>query len=185
MRLLVVLAWLWVLTGSAAADQYDDAISEAFPGHRIVQPSERWLPKEEMDPEDYEKARNAPAVIVGRFNHDQYEDFAAYTLDPASKRRPHGLSESFGAYSGGLAVCFGREGGRYRCQRIQPEGVLIPHPWYLERIPPREQRCPAEPSDRSTIRLTSDALGVWPMLGTAGRVLIFQPDDSILECSFD
>ncbi len=189
MRLLAVFAWLWVLTGSAAADQYDDAISEAFPGHRIVQPSERDLLKEHMHPRDYEKARKAPAVVVGRFNHDEFEDFAAYILDPASKRRTGPLPERFpdgvDTYSGGLAVCFGRGGGRYRCQRVPPEGVLIPPPWYLERIPPREQVCPTDHDRRNTIRLTTDALAERPMLGNADRVLIFQPDESLLECTFD
>lgn len=189
MKLLAVFAWAWVICGSAIADQYDDAISAAFPGYRIVQPSERWLPKEHMGPKDYEKARKAPAAVVGRFNHDEFEDFAAYILDPASKRRTEPLSEAFpdgvDDYRGGLTVCFGQEGGRYRCQRIPPAGVLIPHPWYLERIPPREQVCPTDHGKRDTIRLTTDALGVRPMLGNADRVLIFQPDESLLECTFD
>ncbi|MGH9255252.1 MAG: hypothetical protein ACRD3C_11870 [Vicinamibacterales bacterium] len=210
MKLLRVFACMWVVSGLATAGEYDDAISAALPGYRIVQPSERWIPVYShlpKAPDVFKKEREAPAVIVGRFNEDEYRDFAAYILDPAAKRRTEPLPPSFpdgvDAYSGGLVVCFGQKGGRYRCQRPVPQmdKVLLPHGWYLEHIPPGKLKCrglqrirPWEPlgSERrqeylgedKTISITTDALGWWPILGAGGGIMVFQPDGSYLDCSF-
>jgi hypothetical protein len=154
-------------------------------------------------PDVDKEAREAPAVIVGRFNRDKYRDFAAYILDPASKRRtqplPPGFPDGVDAYTGGLVVCFGQEGGRYRCQRPLPQmnEVLLPHPWYLERVPPGKRECaglqrirPWEPlesryehlGEHKTIRFTTDALAVRPIEGVSW-VMVSQPDGSFLDCS--
>ncbi len=197
MRFLALFSGLWLVCGSAAANQYDQVISAAFPGYRIVQPSERWVDKER--PRDYEKERNAPAVVVGRFNHDRFEDFAAFVIYPTIK-------DIYDTSPGGLAICFGQEHGGYRCQLVPPfKEVRLPHTWYLERVPPGgTQTCfelarirPWESESsrrfseylgtRKTIHITSDALGASSMLGNekyAERIIVFQPDGSFLDCTF-
>ncbi len=197
MKLLTIFAGLLVICGSATAGQYDEAIGAAFPGYRIVQPSERWVPKER--PEDYEKERNAPAVVVGRFNQDAFQDFAAFVLNPAIK-------DIYSTSPGGLAVCFGQERGRYRCQLVPPfRDIQLPHSWYLERVPPgTKQTCrelarirPWEPEtskrfaehlgEDKTIHITTDAVAASSMTGNerhADRIMVFQPDGSFLDCSF-
>jgi len=205
---VAALGWLLMLCGSANAGEYDEAISTAFPGYRIIQPSERWLPKEDMPPEEYEKARKAPAAVVGRFNQDKLKDFAAYIIDPASKWRELPIQpdfpEGYDSYRGGLVVCFGQGSRRYRCRPVfaKFEKIVLLHPWYLERIPPGKQLCPGlvrarpwEPlgsvrfreslGSNKTINIRTDALAEWPVLGNAGRIMVFQPDGSFLECSFD
>lgn len=214
MKLVAVFAWLWVVSGVATAGEYDDAISVAFPGYRVVQPSERWLPGITVYrnlPKDFsdvdKKARDAPAVVVGQFNGDKYKDFAAYILDPASKRRtaplPPEYPDGVDAYTGGLVVCFGQQGGRYRCQRPLPQvnEVVPPHNWYLEVIPPGKRDCPGlerirpwEPlgskrfkeylGEDKTIRIATDALAEWRIEGAGGHIMVFQPDGSFLSCSF-
>jgi hypothetical protein len=206
--IVAALGWLLVVCSSANAGEYDEAISAAFPGYRIIQPSERGLSKEDMGVEEYERARKAPAVVAGRFNRDKFNDFAAFIIDPASKRREPPIQPDFpqgyDAYNGALVVCFGRGEGQYRCQTTFAHfnKMLLPHPWYLERITPGKRRClglgrirPWEPlgsklyaeniGSEKTIRFTTDALGVWPALGNAGGIMIFQPDGSFLDCSFD
>jgi len=209
MKLLAVFAWLWVVSGLATAGEYDDAISVAFPGYRIVQPSERWLPvfpHLPKEPDVFKKQREAPAVIVGRFNGDEYKDFAAYILDPAPKRRTRPSSDDpdgVNVYTGGLVVCFGQEGGRYRCQHPVPQmnEILLPHNWYLEHIPPGKRECrglsrirPWEPlgSERrqeylgedKILLITTDALAMWRIDGAGGGIMVFEPDGSHLDCSF-
>lgn len=205
---LAALGGLLMMCSPVNAGEYDEAISAAFPGYRIVQPSERKLYKEDMPREEYEKARKAPAVVVGRFNDDKFKDFAAYIIDPASKRRepplPGHFPEGYDSYTGGLVVCFGQERGKYRCQPIPPyfKRIFLPYPWYLERIPPGKQKCPGlvrvRPWEQlrseqfreslgpdKTIRFTTDALGERPALGNAGAIMVFQADGSFLQCSFD
>jgi hypothetical protein len=101
-------------------------------------------------------------------------------------------------------VCFGQEGDQYRCQRPFPhfEVIQLPHNWYLERIPPGKLDCPGlgriRPSEPpgskryedylgkdKTIRIRTDALAVRQIEGNAGRIMVFQPDGSFLDCSFD
>ena len=206
--IVAALGWLLVVCSSANAGEYDEAISAAFPGYRIIQPSERGLSKEDMGVEEYERARKAPAVVVARFNQDKLKDFAAYILDPASKRRepplpPH-FPEGYDSYKGELVVCFEQGMRKYLCKPIPSyfERIFLPHPWYLERIPPGKQKCPGlgrvrpwerPGSDRyqdelgsdKTVNIRTDALGEWPVLGNAGRIMAFQPDGSFLECTFD
>jgi hypothetical protein len=161
-----------------------------------------------MFPGVRDKPRKAPAVVGGRFNQDQFKDFAAYILDPASKRRTHppspGAPEGVHTYTGWLVVCFGQEGGRYHCERpfSHLDLIQLPHNWYLERIPPGKLDCPGlgqirpwEPPGSKgyedylgkdkTIRIRTDALGVRQIEGNAGFIMVFQPDGSFLDCTSD
>ena len=58
------------LLSPALADEYQDAISKAFPGFRILAPSEINLDKD-LDPKIYNKVKDRPELIVGRFNSDR------------------------------------------------------------------------------------------------------------------
>lgn len=100
--------------------KYQDAISNAFPGSRILSPSEILLDKEEMGPELYNQVKASPGLIMGKFNNDNIEDFAALTRDTTKKTYHRTLQgevveESYEAH---LVVCYGLGGGKFDCTKI-------------------------------------------------------------------
>jgi hypothetical protein len=133
------------LTGAAVADEYQDAISKAFPGFQILGPSEIKLDKD-LDPKVYNKVKDRPELIVGRFNSDQVMDFAALIRgsrlihipeDKANRVRPDDY------YEGYLAVCLGRAHGGYECTKLEtdPLRVRLPYDGFLEKFSPGIAGC--------------------------------------------
>ena len=66
--------------------EYQDAISKTFPGYQILSPSEISLDEEEMGAELYNKVKSSPGLIVGKFNDESIEDFAALIRISAKKQ---------------------------------------------------------------------------------------------------
>jgi hypothetical protein len=96
---------------------YQDVISNFFPDHRILTPHEIVLNKNEIGPKLYDKMKTSPSLIVGKFNDDKIEDFAALTRNIEKKYyqlTPQGevVEELYWAH---LVACFGLGGGKYNC----------------------------------------------------------------------
>jgi hypothetical protein len=134
------------LTGAAVADEYQDAISKAFPGYQILGPSEIKLDKD-LDPKIYIKVKDRPGLIVGRFNSDQVMDFAALIRGSKSIHISEDKAKLIRAddyYEGYLVVCLGRaQGGGYDCTKLETEPLRIhlPYDGFLEKLSPGTAGC--------------------------------------------
>ena len=133
------------LLSPALADEYQDAISKAFPGFQILGSSEIKLDKD-LDPKIYNKVKDRPGQIVGRFNSDQVMDFAALirgsrlihiSEDKANRVRADDY------YEGYLAVCLGRAQGGYECTKLEtdPLHIHLPYDGFLEKFSPGIAGC--------------------------------------------
>ena len=107
---------------SSISDEYQDAISKAFPGYQILSPSEILLPKKEMGSKLYNKVKVSPSLIVGKFNDDQIGDFAALIRNSTKKTDTVTMDgkviASHDFYGGSLVVCYGLGEAKYDCSRI-------------------------------------------------------------------
>lgn len=126
------------LTGAALADEYQDAVSKAFPGFQILGPSEIKLDKD-LDPRVYNKVKDRPGLIVGRFNSDKVMDFAALIRGSKLIRIPEDKANRIAAedyYEGYLVVCMGRAQGGYECTELEtdPLRVHLPYDGFLEKF---------------------------------------------------
>ena len=130
---------------SAIPSEYQDAISKALPGSRILSPSEILLDKEEMGPELYNQVKASPGLIVGKFNDDNIEDFAALVRDSTKKTYTRSLQgevvEEF--YEAHLVVCYGLGGGEFDCTKIPGvfDSVGRSTDWALNKIGPGKYFC--------------------------------------------
>jgi hypothetical protein len=133
------------LTGAAVADEYQDAISKAFPGFQILGPSEiRRL--DGLEPERYNKVKDRPGLIVGRFNSDQVMDFAALIrgsklIHISEDKAKLVWAEDY--YEGYLVVCLGRAQGGYECTKLEtdPLRIHLPYNGFLEKFSPGIAGC--------------------------------------------
>lgn len=203
---------LFLLAGflsPAYADQYQDAIDKAFPGYRILGPSEVGLDKNGMNQDLYSRVKDHPGLALGDFNSDKIKDFAAIIrgstkriqpADPASKRR------AMDYYDGFLVVCYGRAQGDYDCHKMHsgPTRVFLPHRQFVGTVPPREQYClelerfrlpkrrpdpnlgfdpDAAPESSVRISLRTDAIGLFQTSGLGDVIYVYRPDGIYLECT--
>jgi hypothetical protein len=142
---LCIATLLAGLTGAAVANEYQDAISKAFPGFQILGPSEiRRL--DGLEPERYNKVKDRPGLIVGRFNSDQVMDFAALIrgsklIHISEDKAKLVWAEDY--YEGYLVVCLGRAQGGYECTKLEtdPLHIQLPYNGFLEKIPPGSEGC--------------------------------------------
>jgi hypothetical protein len=140
-----VAALLAGLTGAAVADEYQDAVSKAFPGFQILGPSEiRRL--DGLEPERYNKVKDHPGLIVGRFNSDQVMDFAALIrgsklIHISEDKAKLVWAEDY--YEGYLVVCLGRAQGGYECTKLEtdPLRIHLPYDGFLEKFSPGTAGC--------------------------------------------
>ena len=134
------------LTAAAVADEYQDAISKVFPGYQILGPSEIKLDKD-LDPRIYNKVKDRPGLIVGRFNSDKVTDFAALIrgskLIHIPKNEADGVWTAIDYYEGYLVVCLGRAQGGYDCTKLEtdPLHIQLPYNGFLEKFSPGTAGC--------------------------------------------
>jgi len=140
-----IAALLAGLTGAAVADEYQDAISKAFPGYQILGPSEIKLDKD-LDPRIYNKVKDRPGLIVGRFNSDQVMDFAALIrgsklIHISEDKANRVWADDY--YEGYLVVCLGRAQGGYDCTKLEtdPLRIHLPYDGFLEKFSPGIAGC--------------------------------------------
>ncbi len=180
LRALALMALLLPL--SALADRYDEAVGAAFPGFRIMGPSEIGLVKDEMSPKHYAEVKDRPGLITGDFNADGRPDFAALIRHPVKKRDKY--SEY---YDGHLVACYGLEGGKFDCVAITTERMQVPFQWYLTTVPPGQQTCygsrthdtqdPAprdEQGDDTTLTTRQDAIGYFRTMGNGDIMYVYR-----------
>jgi hypothetical protein len=127
----------------ALADEYQDAVSKAFPGFQILKPSEIRL--DEVNREIYAQVRDHPGLITGRINADNLTDFAALIRGPIKKQhilntQPKTVRDHYDGY---LVVCLALNGGGYKCEKLNPTPIqiLIPHSDFLLKLPPGKGWC--------------------------------------------
>ncbi len=140
-----IAALLAGLTGAAVADEYQDAISKAFPGYQILGPSEIKLDKD-LDPRIYNKVKDRPGLIVGRFNSDQVMDFAALIrgsklIHISEDKANRVWADDY--YEGYLVVCLRRAQGGYDCTKLEtdPLRIHLPYDGFLEKFSPGIAGC--------------------------------------------
>jgi hypothetical protein len=133
------------LVSPAIADEYQDAISKAFPGFKILGPSEISLNKD-LDPRIYNRVKDHPGFVLGRFNSDKVMDFAALIRGPRLIHIPENKAQGIYSddyYEGYLAVCLGQAQGGYGCTKMQTDPLRIHRPYdgFLEKFPPGNEAC--------------------------------------------
>jgi hypothetical protein len=133
------------LLSPALADEYQDAVGKAFPGFQILGPSEIKLDKD-LDPKLYEKVKDRPGLILGRFNSDQFMDFAALIRGSRLIHIPEDKANRVRAddyYEGYLVVCLGRSQGGYECTKLEtdPLRIHLPYDGFLEKFSPGTAGC--------------------------------------------
>jgi hypothetical protein len=126
------------LTGAAMADDYQDAVSKAFPGFQILGSSEIKLDKD-LDPKIYNKVKDRPGLIVGQFNSDQLMDFAALIRGSKLIHIPEDKVNRVRAedyYEGYLVVCLGRLQAGHECAKLEtdPLRLHLPYDGFLEKF---------------------------------------------------
>lgn len=192
----------------ALADEYQDAISKAFPGFQILGRSEIKLDKDRIeDPKIYDQVKDHPGLVVGRINSDNVMDFAALIRGSIRKTRPADRSSKRPAmdyYDGYLVVCYGLGAGQYKCEKLDanPLRMGIPTDYFLTKISPGEQSCEgtrkfrpprpavnpnlgfdpdAEPSTGIvSITFTTDAIGLRSY--REANDYVYHPGGMYLEC---
>lgn len=198
------------LLSSALADEYQDAVTKAFPGFKVLGPSETKLNKEQMNPEIYTQAKDHPGLVVGRFNSDALADFAALIRGSKLIHIPENQAKMVMAmdyYEGYLVVCLGQAQGRYKCTKMEaePMRILVPNNAFLVKISPKQQYCleletfrspkprldPSHgydpnrvPSTSSVnIAISTDAIGLFQTLGSGDVIYVHQPNGMYQRCT--
>lgn len=185
----------------ALADEYQDAISKAFPGFQILRPSEIKLDKDGLNPVLYNKVKDRPGLIVGKFDSNNLVDFAALIRGTKLLHIPENEADRVRAedyYEGYLVVCLGREQGGYGCTKMETEPIRIhmPYDGFLEKFSPGVAKCTSlgkafkAPKPKSNlnapeeeynvdVRFSTDAIA---MLRSAYFIYVPQPRGMYRKC---
>lgn len=176
-RSFVALASLVAVCSLARADQYQDAISKAFPGFQILSPSE-------FTPDVQKQAKGNPGLVTGRFRNDEMEDFAALIRE--NIKRPGTPGKDY--YLGMFVVCYVKGEQRYACQKLGQALYGLPLESYVYRKGPGFS-CPNHDGKKGRVTAKHDSLGAAsfaPGVGTyAESVYIFMPNGTYFDCSGD
>ena len=185
--------------------KYQDAIGKAFPGFRILSPSEIMLDKKEMGVKLYNKVKSSPGLIVGKFNDDNIGDFAALTRNTTKKSYKRTLQGEVLAefYEAHLVVCYGLGGGKFDCTKIPGvfDSVGRSTDWALSKIGPGKYFCHTlqkidlrkhrESYEHDSgygekidvnIAVKTDSISFKTGLSWAGRKYIYQSKIAFLDC---
>src|SRR5437660_4302048 len=166
LALIAALAtFLLALTSSVDADEYHGAITKAFPGFQI-------LSRTEFTEEIQKTVKTNPALVTGRFNDDDREDFAAIIRCIVKQRGERGIEY----YLGKVVVCHGLGKGQYHCQVLIEPPIFLPRSTYLKRVDPGKVFC----HPVGYIVIKQNAIGY--ELGNAASAYVYQPDGSYLNC---
>jgi len=159
------------LVAPAYADEYQDAITKAFPGFKI-------LSRTEFTKEIQKTVKSNPGLITGRFNDDDLMDFAAIIRDD-SKQKTH-LGAEY--YRGMFVVCHATDKQRYACQMLGQRAIDLPFFLYLYRVEPRKVVCRDANSQKFEVIIKRNAVGTAEIDRGGISVEIHQPDGSYLNC---
>ena len=151
---------IWVVVCAACAialsqgiprSHYQRVITQQYPGFRI-------LPQSDLVQQGLRDGTSG-TLIVGAFNYDEYQDFAAIIIG-ADRRRYEAGAASYDYFDGKLVVCFGASNGTaFRCEAEDGPTLTLPHPNYLERISPGRHECLTETQSNKIVTTTIDSVG--------------------------
>jgi len=164
---------LWIPVAPAHADEYQDAIAQAFPRFQI-------LSRSEFDPEIQETVKTNPALVTGLFNDDKREDFAAVIRDRAKQAAKQGVREY---YLGKVVVCHGLGKRQYQCQVLTELPIFLPYATYLHRVEPGKVGCPNEEGTVTHVTVERDAIGYVIVHSNGAGVYIYKPDGTYFNCA--
>lgn len=170
-RAFVATAWLVLACPLARADQYQDAVTKAFPGFQIMDRSE-------FHSEIQKKVKSNPALITGRFNNDDLEDFAAIIRSNVKKQ----FSSGKPYYDGKFVVCHGLRTQGYACQELGTRAVYQGLELYLHSVAPGFS-C-LQP-DGKRIKAKTDGIGTTMIPSSAGSIQMYMPGGMYYDCSED
>lgn len=177
--LAMVIAILFLFTilltfeSSGHADEYQDQVSKSSPGFQI-------LSKSEFTTDIQKTVKNDPALIIGNFNQDKFNDFAALIRDRSKKHYSY-EKHSYDYYDGKLVICHGLGKGKYRCKELSSMLITLPHELYLYLAKPGKIGCYQDDGTRKYIDVKIDSIG-WEYPDKAAGQYIYQPDGSYLNC---
>lgn len=154
----------------AHADEYQDAITKAFPGFKIMS-------RAEFTKEIQKAVKGNPALITGRFNDDELVDFAAI-IRTETKQKGH-LGAEY--YRGMFVVCHAEDKGGYACQILGQRAIFFPHHIYLVRAEPGTVGCYDDHGKKVPRVVKRNAIGT-ESSNVAGA-WIHQPDGSYFDCT--
>ena len=161
-----------VWTTGALADEHQKQIAQAFAGFEI-------LTRSDFTEEIQQTVKTNPALVKGRFNSDQLEDFAAIIVD---RSKQYGQQGERKYYLGKLVVCHGAGKGRHQCQVLKEERIHLPYQSYLDRVSPRKLECTIDKDlNVAEVTLQRDAIS-WGVPDRGSRVYIYQPDGTYSAC---
>jgi hypothetical protein len=131
---LVVLANINAGTQPDLRSQYQQVVGRNYPGFRVLQ-------RQDFDVSHRGSIADGTtgSLVVGRFNFDGYEDFAALIV-PAKATRYEAGRGSYDYYAGKLIVCFGDADKAFRCE-AEDRNITLPHDTVLERVSPGRYQC--------------------------------------------
>ena len=167
---LAVLSVSWIsLVVPAHADEYQDAITKAFPGFKIMS-------RTEFTKEIQKTVKGNPALITGRFNDDELLDFAAMIRSDSKQKGQLGGEY----YRGMYVVCHGINNGGHACQILGQGAFFLPHHVYLTRADPGTVGCYDDHGKKVPHVVKRNAVGT-ETTNTAS-LRIHQPDGSYFNC---
>jgi len=188
-----IICILFLSAPLANANEYQNAVSENFPGYIILKVYNIDFSNADMNREEIDKVKNTANLIIGDFNNDGIPDFAAKVRNNIKKHYP-GTDEypGYDYYAGGSVACFAKGNGRYKCSFLsKTETFILPHNNYLELIPKGSKiGCLYDNINPYTgkktendFRLKTDAIGDFRILGLGDSVFVPLSDETFYECT--
>lgn len=178
-NIVMVIFMLLIPARNACADIFQDQIARFFPGFVIMSPYE-------FKPDIQKNLHANPAFIIGKFNDDDIEDFAAL-IRGQTRRRYVTAKGSYDYFDLKLVVCHGSDGRRYTCKELLATVTVLPEFHYLMKHVPGQIDCNSKESKESHINTDSidwkSSLG-W-VSGTRYVRYFYKRDGSYSHCSID
>jgi len=156
--------------------KYQKVIAVSFPGYHILRKTDFAG--------DIQRSQPSPGLVTGRFNYDDYRDFAAI-IRHGVRKRFHSDKHSYDYYDGKEVVCYGSKSGGYRCREVTGGQfpLVLPLGWYLYVVP-RGHRigCFNDKLEKDYTTLEVDALGREHTNKNASSVLLYKRDGTESIC---
>lgn len=177
MRQLIPVIFALLLSTSLNAgntDIYQEQITKSFPGFVIMS-------RTEFTQEIQQMLKTHPALIIGKFNQDKIDDFAALIRGTTKKKKTMSDGYSFEYYEIKLVVCQGLGNQKYECKEISSTSTpTLPDYRYLIKDAPGKINCDVHGENYLDVKTDSIA---WIFGEVAASQYIHQPDGSYLRCT--
>lgn len=113
---------------SKPISEYQNAISQAYPGYQILSSSEIFLDKDSTYSELYDQIKGNPALLTGNFNGDKFEDYSALIRNstlkeddwmPRGKEISKDNNEQYDVYQVNAVICHGTSEIAFDCKLLR------------------------------------------------------------------